>query len=281
MQYCVKPGDTLSAIALAVYGDSRRYLEIAQANQLADPNRLQVGQVLIIPTDTATTEEELSSKEPAPTQQDTSLEDLALSVTQLQQVFPQATMDRLQRYIEPLRQTLVSYNINTPLRICHFLAQIGHERSQLRHIEENLNYSAERLREVFGKYIKTDQQANEYANQAEKIASLVYGNRMGNGAESSRDGWRYRGRGFIQLTGKYNYQRLSAALDKDLVTNPDQLTADPLLCMQSAGWYWHDHQLNQLADANDIEGITKRINGGLHGLKDRKALYQRAKQIFS
>ena len=170
-----------------------------------------------------------------------------------------------------------SYQVNTPLRIVHFMAQIEHE-SGLKPIPENLNYSSSGLLATFGKYFNNSpNEAKKYARQPEKIANRVYANRMGNGNEDSGEGWKYRGRGFIQITGKENYHRLSNDTDIDFLHNPDLLLEEPN-AMISALWFWKIKGLNKFADADDILTITKRINGGTNGLAHRKELLEKYKQ---
>ena len=182
-------------------------------------------------------------------------------------------------YIDALNKVLPENNIDTPLRICHFLAQIIHESGHLKYNSENLNYSASALKSVFKKYFPTDELANQYARQPEKIANRVYANRMGNGNEASGDGYRYRGRGLIQLTGKNNYTSCGNDLDIDLVNNPDLLLV-PEYALKSAGWFWNKNKLNQYADNDDITTITKKINGGTNGLEDRTQNLKKAKAIL-
>lgn len=165
------------------------------------------------------------------------------------------------------------YGINTPERKAAFLSQVGHESNGFRSIEENLNYSSDRLSVVFPKYFNNNE-ALDYHRQPKKIASRVYANRMGNGPESSGDGWSYRGRGLIQLTGKYNYQKFSDFSGHDVLTNPDYLLT-PEGAMYSAIWFWDVNGCNSFADKNDIQGLTKKINGGINGLEHRKDLYNK------
>ena len=173
---------------------------------------------------------------------------------------------------------LNSYNINTPLRLAHFMAQIEHE-SGLKPISENLNYSANGLKNTFSKYF-TDLETIQYQRKAEKIANRVYANRMHNGNEQSGDGWKYRGRGFIQITGKQNYTLLSKDTRIDYLNNPDLLLneADSMI---SAIWYWDKHNLNKYADADDIRGITRKINGGYNGLFSRIELLNKYKKLYA
>jgi putative chitinase len=158
------------------------------------------------------------------------------------------------------------YGITTKDRIAHFLAQLDHE-SGLKPIAENLNYSAVGLTTIFKKYFNSES-AKQYARSPQRIANRVYANRMGNGNEASGDGWRYRGRGFIQITGKDNYGSLSKATGVDYVANPDLLLTEAD-AMISALWYWDRIKANQLADEGNIREITRRINGGFNGMSDR------------
>ena len=171
---------------------------------------------------------------------------------------------------EKYKTLLNSYGLNTELRIDHFMAQIEHE-SNLKPITENLNYSATGLTKTFGKYFATVAIANSYARQPERIANRVYANRMANGNEASGDGWKFRGRGFIQITGKANYIMLSKDTRIDFLNNPDLILTEAN-SMISALWFWNRHKLNLLADKNNIVGITRIINGGLNGLSHRKEL---------
>lgn len=168
--------------------------------------------------------------------------------------------------------------INTKERVCMFLAQCGHESAEFTIYNENLNYSANGLRSVFGKYFPTDDLANQYARKPEKIANKVYANRIGNGPESSGDGWKYRGRGMIMTTGRANYTEFSKYSGIDAVNNPDLLSTDISVAIKSAIWFWNKNNLNKYCDNNDFIGLTKRINGGLNGLEDRKKYYEALKK---
>ena len=164
-----------------------------------------------------------------------------------------------------------NYKVNTLLRLSHFLAQCGHESANFRAVKENLNYSAEGLNKTFKKYFPTLESAKDYARQPERIASKVYANRMGNGNEASKDGFKYLGRGFIQLTGKANYLEFDKSVSEDIMANPELVaTKYPLA---SAAWFWNKNGLNEIADkgATDavVKLITKRVNGGTIGLADR------------
>jgi putative chitinase len=162
----------------------------------------------------------------------------------------------------------------SPNRAAHFFAQTAHETGGFKAFSENLSYGAKGLRGIFGKYFPTDAMANAYERQPQKIANRVYGGRMGNGVEASGDGWKYRGRGALQLTGKANYQAFSDYIKRpDVMTNPDLVAGE--LCFESALWFFDKNRLWGICDQgiNDaaILALTKRINGGTHGLDDRMA----------
>jgi putative chitinase len=182
-----------------------------------------------------------------------------------------------------LIDVLPKYDITTPTRVAAFLAQCAHESNQFNVLKENLNYKWESLRRVFPKYFPTDELAKQYAskpNKQEAIANRVYANRMGNGPESSGDGWRYCGRGLIQLTGKNNYQAFADSIEMDISEVPDYLGTFEG-AVQSACWFWDKNNLNEYADAGDIVTMTKRINGGTIGLEDRKHHYYNILDILS
>jgi putative chitinase len=168
-------------------------------------------------------------------------------------------------------EVAAKFQINTPLRLAHFLAQCGHESGGFKLVNENLNYSADGLKKIFPKYFTQAGLAEQYARQPEKIASRVYGSRMGNGDEASKEGFKFRGRGYIQLTGKSNYTEFDKFVDENILENPDLVaTKYPLL---SAAWFFHKNGLNTIADkgADDaaVTSVTKRVNGGTIGLPDR------------
>jgi putative chitinase len=186
-----------------------------------------------------------------------------LSIDKLKSQVPDAVLAQIP-------DCAAKFGIDSPLRLAHFLAQCAHESAEFKALEENLNYSVDGLKKVFSKYFPDDL-ANGYARQPEKIASRVYAGRMGNGDEASKEGYKYRGRGYIQLTGKDNYGAFAKAIGDDVVTNPDWVkTKYPLL---SAAWFWNTRALNELADqgASDdvVTKITKKVNGGTLGLDDR------------
>jgi putative chitinase len=173
--------------------------------------------------------------------------------------------------IAQLPDTIAKFELNTPLRLAHFLAQAGHESGGFKLVNENLNYGAKGLLGIFKKYFPTEAKAKEYERKPEKIANLVYGSRMGNGAEITGEGYKFRGRGYIQLTGKDNYKAFDAVVAESIVDNPDLVaTKYPLL---SAAWFFHKNGLHKIADkgATDavITEVTKRVNGGTIGLADR------------
>jgi len=181
-------------------------------------------------------------------------------------------------WFDHLEFTFKKYEIVTPIRQAHFIGQCAHESNWFRHITENLNYSANGLMAIWGSRFPTIEIANQYARNPEKIANKVYSGRMGNTEDG--DGWKYRGRGVIQLTGKENYMRCGDALGIDLVSFPDLLTTEKYASL-SAGWFWHRKALNQIADKGladaTITEVTRRINGGTNGLQDR--IYK-TKKVF-
>ncbi len=173
--------------------------------------------------------------------------------------------------IAMLPETIEKFELNTSLRLAHFLAQAGHESGGFKAVNENLNYGAKGLRGIFGKYFPTDAKAALYERKPEKIANLVYGGRMGNGVEATGEGYKFRGRGYIQLTGKDNYSAFDKVVEENLIEQPDLVaTKYPLL---SAAWFFHKNGLHKLADGGATEAvvttITKRVNGGTIGLPDR------------
>lgn len=191
-----------------------------------------------------------------------------LTSTQFAKLFPNCKDP--DGWVDAMNEVFPKYEINTNRRIAAFIAQCGHESGGWRVFSENLNYSAKALDAVFGKYFKrAGRDANEYARQPEKIANVVYANRMDNGDTDSGDGWRYRGRGPIQLTGKHNYSKFSADMGVDAIDNPDMVSEDKEVALMSAIWYWNSNNLNRYADSADIKMLTKRINGGYIGLEDR------------
>ena len=178
-----------------------------------------------------------------------------------------------EKWCVALRYTCSNFDINTPERVAGFLAQVGHESGGFRFTVENLNYRAEALTRVWPSRFPPGI-AESYAMQPERIANRAYADRMGNGDEASGNGWAYRGRGLIQLTGKDNYAAFSLEANNEALTKPD-LVAEVELAALSAGWFWSRNGLNTLADNKDIVGMTVKINGGTNGLDDRQMRYSR------
>jgi len=178
-----------------------------------------------------------------------------------------------------LYEILPEYEINTPQRVAAFVAQCSHESGGFKFLKENLNYKAASLRKVFPKYFPDDATAAAYANKPEKIANRVYANRMGNGDEISGDGWKFCGRGLIQLTGKNNYTFFAGSLDIPFEETSGYLETFEG-AVQSGCFFWETNKLNTWADAGDITTLTKKINGGTIGLAERKKQYKQALEIF-
>ena len=193
------------------------------------------------------------------------------------------TSDQLQqlgidpKWLKPLEDTFAKYDINTPKRQAAFIGQCAHESGNFRTLQENLNYSAEGLMKTWPSRFPTKEVADQYARQPAKIAGKVYNGRLGNSSEE--EAAKYLGRGLIQLTGKENYGNCGSGIGVDLLGNPNLLTT-PEYAALSAGWFWNKKGLNSLADSGDIETMTKRINGGLIGLDDRKAKIAKAEQVL-
>jgi putative chitinase len=203
---------------------------------------------------------------------------MLITFDQLNEFFENTNENIIQDFIDPLNEVMEFYEINTPQRISMFLAQVGHESGGLKARKENLNYRAETLMKVFPKYFR-NKNTSEYARNPQKIANLVYANRMGNGPPESGDGYRYCGRGLIQLTGKYNYEAFASDMEIQLDEAVAWLeTAEG--AAWSAGWFWDSRELNDWADKGDVLTVTKKINGGTIGLKDREKHYAEALHIF-
>ena len=203
-----------------------------------------------------------------------------LTLSQLKQLIP--TNPHVEHWHRALEQLLPDYEINTPRRIAAFIAQCAHESNNFTAIQENLNYKAASLRALFKKYFPTDELAAEYAskpNKQQAIANRIYASRMGNGDEASGDGYKYRGRGLIQLTGKSNYQNFADSIE----VTPEE-AAEYMATFegaaQSACWFWETNNLNKWADAGDIKELTRRINGGYIGLEDRIKHYNHALSVM-
>jgi len=182
-----------------------------------------------------------------------------------------------EKWLEPLNTTFQKYDISTPVRQAFFIGQCAHESNNFKTLEENLHYSANALMRVWPSRFPNLDVANQYANNPEKIANKVYGGRMGNNEDG--DGWKYHGRGLIQLTGKENYGNCGSGISVDLLGDPNLLVT-PQYAALSAGWFWNKKGLNSLADKQDYVTITQRINGGTLGLDDRKAKIAKALSVL-
>jgi len=200
-----------------------------------------------------------------------------LTLSQLKKMVP--GIPYAEHWLEALDILLPDYEINKPERIAAFIAQCAHESGGFKFLKENLNYKAESLRKVFPKYFPTDELARAYAKKPEMIANRVYASRMGNGDEHSGDGYRYCGRGLIQLTGKDNYSWFAASLEISAEEASAYLETFEGAA-QSACWFWETNNLNVEADAGDIKKMTKKINGGYIGLEDRIHHYEHALEIL-
>jgi putative chitinase len=181
------------------------------------------------------------------------------------------------KWLGPLEEVFVKYDISTPIRQAAFIGQCSHESANFKVLQENLNYSAEGLMKTWPSRFPTKEIADQYARQPAKIAGKVYNGRLGNTSEE--EAAKYLGRGLIQLTGKENYANCGSGISVDLLSDPT-LLLDPRYAALSAGWFWNKKGLNALADASDIETMTKRINGGLLGLDDRKAKIAKALSVL-
>lgn len=202
---------------------------------------------------------------------------MQLTEAQVKQLLP--TNKNIKAITEIFNELLPKYDINTTNRIAGFIAQCAHESMNFTTLKENLNYSAKGLRATFPKYFPTDALALQYEKQPEKIANYVYGNRLGNGDANTGDGFKYRGRGAIQLTGKANYEKFATNLNEtvdDTVTYLETLKG----AIESACWFWKTNKLNELSDKDDLVAMTKKINGGTIGLTDRSARYTTAKRVI-
>jgi putative chitinase len=199
-----------------------------------------------------------------------------MNLKKLEGVIPQGVLNQIE-------ESAQKYNITTPLRLAHFLAQCGHESGGFKAVTENLNYGAKGLRGVFGKYFPTNALALQYERKPEKIANRVYSSRMGNGNEASGEGWKFRGRGFIQLTGKDNYKAFDATVEDDILANPDLVAIKYPLA--SAAFFFNRNNLWTICDrgADDatVTAVTKRVNGGTIGLADRIKHFKEYHKLLS
>jgi putative chitinase len=205
------------------------------------------------------------------------MSDFILSQEQLAELIP--TNHYVDHWHHALEQALPDYDINTPRRVAAFVAQCAHESGNFVFLQENLNYKAESLMRVWPKYFKDLGTAQRYAHNPERIANRAYANRMGNGSEDSGDGWRFCGRGLIQLTGRSNYQAFADSIETDINDIPHYLATFEG-AVQSACWFWESNNLNKWADMGDITTLTKKINGGTLGLDDRMKHYSHALHVL-
>ena len=213
---------------------------------------------------------------------------MRLSVPQIIRCVPSANRQKVTEFVEVFNQWGAKFGITTPQRVVHLLAQLTHECASFTAFEENLNYSTEGLMKTWPSRF-TKEKALEYARKPQKIANYVYANRMGNGSEASGDGWKYKGRGAIMITGKDNYKAYqnSGYCVGDLLSHPEWLAQKPG-AYKSAMWFWMKNGLNEIADLDDggrigeelVTRITKKINGGVNGLAQRKLLYRKFKKEF-
>jgi len=204
-----------------------------------------------------------------------------LTLNQLKQLLPRN--QHVSYWHHALEQLLPDYEINTPRRMAAFIAQCAHESGGFTTLKENLNYKPMSLRKLFPKYFDTDELAQQYCSKPNKqaaIANRIYANRMGNGDESSGDGYRFSGRGLIQLTGRATWQEFADSIETSLTDLDEYMQTFEGAC-QSACFFWESRKLNQWADAGDIVTLTKKINGGTIGLEDRKKHYEHALHILT
>jgi putative chitinase len=197
-----------------------------------------------------------------------------MNISKLTEVMPASVVTQIPDVIN-------KFGINTPVSLAHFLSQCAHESGGFKITTENLNYSKEGLMKIFHKYFPTEQLASQYARQPKKIANKVYGNRMGNGNEASGEGWKYRGRGYIQITGKNNYQEFSKSIGEDVLSNPDLVSTK--YPMVSSAWFFSKNCLGKCTDSSDksVTNVTRCVNGGENGLIDRLKYFKTYYQLLS
>ena len=200
---------------------------------------------------------------------------MIMATGMLKKLFPTT----LEAWLEVLAEEPARWGIDTPHELASFLAELAYESDEFRHLEENLNYSAESLMRVWPKRFPTYEIAQRYEHMPEKLANYVYANRMGNGDVDSGDGWRYHGRGPIQLTGRDNYAACSNGIGEDLLNRPELLLT-PFVGVRSACWFWKSSNLDAADDDNDVRVETRKINGGELGLVRRQALFNHYLQLL-
>lgn len=196
----------------------------------------------------------------------------------LKSIMPTCSQSTIDIFIPFIDASFEEFDISTPLTQSAFLAQAAFESVELSHLAENLNYSAERLLAVFYTHFEQGE-ALGFAHNPEKIANRVYANRMGNGDESTGDGWKYKGRGIFQMTGKFMYEQCGLGLGIDLLNNPE-LLEEPENATRSAAWFWDTHSCNSLAEQGLFRTITQKINGGMNGYNERVAYFEKAKSVL-
>lgn len=206
---------------------------------------------------------------------------MVITQQQIRRAVPEVYGKGLDAFVASFNQWAVFFGIESPIRVAHYLSQILWESQYLKSTEENLNYSAEGLLKTFPRYFTTET-AKEYAHQPMRIADRVYANRMGNGSEASGDGWKYKGRGYIMLTGKDNYKLFNSydLCTEDIVSDPEKVSQNPFLSQLASMWFWERNELNKLADIDDCQSVTRKINGGLSHLSNRQFLLRRFKKEF-
>lgn len=214
---------------------------------------------------------------------------MVITQQQIRRAVPEIGSKHLDSFVASFNAWSEPFLINTPQRMAHYLSQVIFESNYLKCVEENMNYSADRLLQVFPRYFKSKEEAAVYAHNPVKIGSRVYANRNGNGNEASGDGWRYHGRGFIMLTFKNNYEQFSKydLCTKDVVANPESVAEYPINQIASM-WFWERNNINAIADLDDgkaigedlVTRITKIVNGGTNGLAQRKYIYRKIRKEF-
>lgn len=198
----------------------------------------------------------------------------------LHSIMPHLSLAHAEKFVAPLNAAFARYSINTPKRVAAFIGQTAVESNQFRHLEESLYYSsAVHLKKTFPKQFKTTDAA-DYTRKPEKLANYVYANRLGNGDIASGDGWKFRGRGLIQLTGRSNYQKFMDASGVNVIAKPE-LLSEPRYAALSAAWFWNRMKLNDWADKDNYRALTKRVNAAMLGFKDREAFRKRALLLIS
>ena len=206
---------------------------------------------------------------------------MRITESQIRRIMPKALNENVKAFVATFNKWCDTFGVTTERRVAAFLAQVAVETGELNSMKENMNYSAERLLQVFPKYFPTRALAEQYAHQPKRIGSRVYANRMGNGNEASGDGYAFRGRGCFQLTGKSAYRRYATSgyCNGDLMSHPEWLEQYPG-ALKSAMWFWKSNNLNRFADYDDMNGLCKAVNGGTNGLANRKYYCRVAKRVF-